>query len=437
MIEDIQPIDDDESSLNNIKEEPKLSDYDSESDDIPKRKKRQRLTTTDPNDREKKCRSCKVVFDTPDQCKEHNCTPNRTCDQCGVEYSRMRDLMIHKSSVHSDARNFSCDQCDYKAKTSQVLRNHKRRIHEKELKHLCSLCGKKFFTPHELKYHLKTNHNVFEHPKKTEDSCCSEFLCGTCGKGFDNNANLKRHETSMHVSKSPKLQITNGKQNIPEKKCQRCLSEFQDIFMLNQHVGKCIEVPKNISCNRCDVKWASAQVLECHLFIDHGCKDVVCDICDMIIKSKHYLVTHKEVVHEGVKRYQCDVCPKRCSTKKNLETHVSLVHQRDLLKIKCDMCDFRARTLKDLEKHVNGSHTKAIQYPCTHCNFVCYRPDSLKTHVKVKHENYKPFRCNLCEMAFVAKRDLKKHFEKNHGNQQQQQQHAQHQQDEENNRLVM
>ena len=112
-----------------------------------------------------------------------------SCETCGKMFAQKSTLEQHQA-VHTDEKKFKCKICPYSSKYSSHLAAH-RRVHEGRV-HRCTFDGCQYWTPKGtlLKAHIRAHNG---------DKC---FKCETCGKGFVEAGQLRRH-TKTHSSAKP------------------------------------------------------------------------------------------------------------------------------------------------------------------------------------------------------------------------------------------
>ena len=101
-----------------------------------------------------------------------------------------KSTLEQHQAVHTDEKKFKCKICPYSSKYSSHLAAH-RRVHEGRV-HRCTFDGCQYWTPKGtlLKAHIRAHNG---------DKC---FKCETCGKGFVEAGQLRRH-TKTHSSAKP------------------------------------------------------------------------------------------------------------------------------------------------------------------------------------------------------------------------------------------
>ena len=111
-----------------------------------------------------------------------------TCDICGKDYRRLRDLTTHKQSIHEKIR-YLCNQCDTSLASKEALNKHIKRKHEQGQD--CVLCNYKGTDAVSLRQHVKSKHEGIVYP------------CDKCNKTFTKLGDMRRHKNRMHDNSVP------------------------------------------------------------------------------------------------------------------------------------------------------------------------------------------------------------------------------------------
>ena len=112
-------------------------------------------------------------------------------------------------------------------------------------------------------------------------------------------------------------------------------------------------------------------------------------------------------------KISCDKCDLSFASNRNLKRHLQYVHSR-VKNFHCEKCDSSFYTNGDLTRHVRGVHLKLKPYSCDQCDLSFLANHKLDRHKKTVHLNQKPISCQKCEKSFGDKGDLKRHFEAVH-----------------------
>ena len=115
----------------------------------------------------------------------------------------------------------------------------------------CQECGKMFFHKYKLKMHMKCHNKI------------RDIICDLCGKGFSDNAPLKRHRLKIHGSEQEK------------------------------------EEERKFACTTCGKKFYRQCILTAHEFIHLDYNSFFCDQCECGYKTQNGLRIHINKVHNG------------------------------------------------------------------------------------------------------------------------------------------
>ena len=123
----------------------------------------------------------------------HDKIKDHVCKVCGYSSSRSSNLLKHTRSVHMQLRDFKCGECEVAYKKRQDLEEHKVLVHHQEsnLKfqiNKCDLCDYKTFRKTHLDRHKKATHD------KIKDYVCD------CGHATSSKSNLSRHKMVVHLN---------------------------------------------------------------------------------------------------------------------------------------------------------------------------------------------------------------------------------------------
>jgi hypothetical protein len=96
---------------------------------------------------------------------------------------------------------------------------------------------------------------------------------------------------------------------------------------LQSHVIKVHEKRCEFACDHCGKKWATSNLLRCHIKKTHT-EHVNCEICNKKISNPFELKRHKVFVHKETKgAWLCVKCPKSAFfSKSTFEKHMKTKH---------------------------------------------------------------------------------------------------------------
>ena len=217
------------------------------------------------------CNICGATFSRLDKNKfqNHKKEHDPTCHICGLKFLSAAMLEAHKNVTHRPPKKFSCNHgsCSFKAATQKALdnhvtRNHKEfvacskcgdihhssfiKFHEKHcgVKKPCPHCGKLYGSMH-IKTHIQLAH-------ADEEGSGGNFPCDTCGRTFNNKANLGRHVDRIHKQEHEK-----------KYQCKTCGRGFMTLDAMESHdTVHTGEKPK--ACRFCDKRYKSSSTTRHH-----------------------------------------------------------------------------------------------------------------------------------------------------------------------------
>ncbi|XP_064648804.1 transcriptional regulator Kaiso-like [Lineus longissimus] len=216
------------------------------------------------------------------------------------------------------------------------------------------------------------------------------FACKFCGKEFDANANLKRHEL-LHTGERP-------------FKCELCDKTFIQSVQLEihkrTHTGR-----KPFKCAFCDKAFTEARYLKKHVVLHTGEKSFKCKICSEDFVSWYRLSLH-EKTHTGKMLFNCKMCKAGFSKRIDYVLHKQQEHlNRDPWK--CDECGKIFTCNSELKNH-SYQHSGQKPFECGYCQ----KRFRLKAHMlrhETLHTGEKVFKCATCAKEFYKDWELVKH----------------------------
>lgn len=194
------------------------------------------------------------------------------------------------------------DNCE-KAYSRPCLLEQHIRSHKDERPYLCTVpgCEKAFLRDSHLKTHL-LSHSV-EKP----------LYCSYCGKGFNTNQHLNRHERT----------------HVPSVRCtyQGCEMAFRRASQLRKHVSDCHTFRKEHQCPFCSRQFDLQARLESHVKKSHAnaampsyhCGE---DGCIESFPNWQGLQEHVKVSHKSISCY----CGQKFSSESQLADHTKTYH---------------------------------------------------------------------------------------------------------------
>ncbi|XP_053659259.1 zinc finger protein 808-like [Anopheles marshallii] len=322
--------------------------------------------------------------------------------------------------------------------TFAALLKHYRQEHNKAGYAVC--CNRKYTRRTSIKMHL------LSHGRKVT------YCCIPCGIKFRKQDSLDEHNLLIHTSEEEK-----------QFKCGQCDKSFATEHLLSSH-GIWHEniAKKNITCNICNLFFASQPSLKKHLALYHPLPESTethlasgnssstepteerlvgsqyrtrisaakiseqdelikchcllnCNKCEFIGDSFIQLRQHMMQAH-GLRRCEVTCCDRTYSKRQSLYEHC-LVHKNPEC-FRCDVCGNSYSSSRSLQNHKWRIHTPAAERPfcCDVCGETFVKDYMLKQHLvhhlaKHKKLNY----CQECKRSFTTATVLKSHQQTFHG----------------------
>ncbi|XP_055622233.1 zinc finger protein 845-like [Toxorhynchites rutilus septentrionalis] len=297
-------------------------------------------------------------------------------------------------------------------------------------------------TAHNVKtiaLHLKTDHDekilicehcdaVFwrrteynEHLDQHVASELTDFRCDICSTKFNNIRTLRMHRKN-HVA-TPKVwscevcQKKYSSKNLLDDhmnmhsgrrpfKCDMCPKDFASKYTLAAHLKTHQERERVFSCKECGKGFYSQNNLIQHEKIHTGVRDYVCPDCGKTFMSQHNLDIHK-IVHLNYKPFVCRTCGKGFARKAEIKDH-ERTHTGERPFV-CDICDASFSQRSNLQSHKRATHFDDKRYKCDICNRCFKRRRLLDYHIKACHTGERPYKCDICSATFIYPEHFKKH----------------------------
>jgi len=138
---------------------------------------------------------------------------------------------------------------------------------------------------------------------------------------------------------------------------------------------------------------------------DRKNKQLQCDLCGNVFRSKGSYDEHRKTVHSNDRSFTCNVCEKSYKSERVLKIHKLRHGPANEI---CTECGKTFRLRSEVKHHMRR-HANDRRIECDKCDKVFYRNSELKNHQRI-HTGEKPFKCSLCNYASTIKGNLDKHL---------------------------
>ncbi|XP_030752747.1 zinc finger protein OZF-like [Sitophilus oryzae] len=226
------------------------------------------------------CPMCSFKTNSKNKLLPHlysNHLQTNVCQQCGKVCSNRPNLYKHLIQ-HDENKKQSCIVCSSEFFGERALERHQINMHKPEIRGdpsllYCSICRTEFKTLNLFKYHVEKAHTKTVPKKDIERN----FLCDTCGRGFKDADNLKKHKIS-HTESRPFM-------------CFQCGKAFKQKYVLTYH-QRIHTGERPYSCGYCKKSFRQWTPYKVHLRGHTGEKPYVCKICSKGFTTNQGLKLH-------------------------------------------------------------------------------------------------------------------------------------------------
>lgn len=221
------------------------------------------------------------------------------------------------------SRGHYCEVCSKSFGRRDHLTRHMKTVHLRSTTYPCSVCSESLANKQELICHFRTVHPNSPFPSDTASEVSLEpvekqiFECEQCGRVFNRNDHLRRHNRLIHQKEG-------------KAECPTCAVKFRTFIKLREHM------------------------MEVHM--DPG-PDISCPTCRKVFQSPASLSHHIQVSHVKSKKHECPACQNTFQGKRELNRHVKANHTKGQSHA-CQKCGETFGAKFELTQHKKSFHTR-------------------------------------------------------------------------------
>ena len=313
------------------------------------------------------------------------------------------------------------------------------------------------------RYNTRSRRSSNNTPAPSDAQSDVKHVCETCGREFNFERALARHQRMMHSGqKVNQMKVTlsdqstissprdssheqskpspGGRPRNPNGKhiCYVCGNRFSYKHGLKAHLERSHGIChiKRFHCEHCPTVFKSKIWLKTHLAQAHGLDEetcLKCDHCEALCANQRHLRRHLKLYHNAVP-LKCGHCHRVYHTKAALDEHMSEVEQAfkdgKLDKNTCGVCYVKFQSYKMLRRHSLDAHDLELEerkcgglQPITHsrmcdlCGKMFAMVGYVKIHKRLVHNvgDVLSFCCDRCSKVFKRKSYLDRHMTCVHG----------------------
>ncbi|XP_062553096.1 zinc finger protein 774-like [Armigeres subalbatus] len=261
------------------------------------------------------------------------------------------------------------------------------------------------------------------------------FVCCTCFKLFNSEAELITHGKTVH---QPKRNLNPAKRHV----CKLCFRRYSSKMALQDHCKKAASITQVFDCKLCDAKFVSPPMRYQHAHkhppVVPKSAIIVAPIplhalqngtlccaqgCNQVFDSEEELLAHSTKEHlankieadlnQNEKRtVQCLVCYRKFMDERGLKQHQQRLYlpKRHV----CSICGIKFAFAAECKRHETEHVPVEKKFKCEQCPKKYAFADQLKAHVK-RHSATREFMCNICGQSYLQRHNLQAHMWKHEG----------------------
>lgn len=159
-------------------------------------------------------------------------------------------------------------------------------------------------------------------------------------------------------------------------------------------------------CDKCGKDFCHISNIRRHIKDVHPAEDIVCDICNVIFKTRGNYNRHYMRKHLSIKAFICHICARAFYTSYGLKGHIKSHEQP----CECKIC---GKMVSDLKTHLNRHNSKKaeiVYVTCPQCGKLLDKYQ-LQIHIDSVHTKVfkgKMYHCDTCYIQFTRREDLRR-----------------------------
>ncbi|RZF44924.1 hypothetical protein LSTR_LSTR014632 [Laodelphax striatellus] len=342
---------------------------------------------------ENKCQYCHLVFRSLKRLEKHvnsHIDTEHFCCYCGMQFRNIKNKLIHISRVHEKKENVLCEICGLQFQSQKQFKIHLKEIHHNTSEYFCSYCGKEFSNVANKLNHMKL-HTTLDR---------REILCEICGRFFLDQRSLASHQR-LHENQSDFV-------------CVTCTKSFETQAELDEHASTHL---KSFSCEVCSKRFHKKDLVRQHMLSHSDIKMYSC-FCgasfNRLRSFKRHTNKHKSIPEnqsdEGqisANKFICGICKRDLKTETRLRWHEAQ-HAGEKKPFDCDVCGCRFARLAYYKVHMM-KHTGERPYTCSVCQKGFRTQHTLQQHTAHVHMDMYSHKCDDCGQLFKQRNALTAH----------------------------
>ncbi|XP_047039499.1 transcription factor Ouib-like isoform X4 [Helicoverpa zea] len=137
--------------------------------------------------------------------------------------------------------------------------------------------------------------------------------------------------------------------------CKDCGRKFVNPSHMRYHQQRVHGKTKRLACSHCSYRAVDPMALRNHIRAEHtGERPFVCDVCGENFRMRANIAQHMRI-HGGVKNLQCERCPAMFRSRSELTGHQNRVHYM-IYTYPCYLCTESYKKLDSVKKHLLNIH---------------------------------------------------------------------------------